>query len=70
MQERLLNNIKEYRKNAKLTQEELAQKVGVSRQSIISIEKEHYIPSLPLALRFARLFNCSTDILFRLKEDK
>jgi putative transcriptional regulator len=70
MKERIQNNIKEYRKSANLTQEELAQRVGVSRQSIISIEKEHYIPSLPLALRFAKLFNCSTDDLFKLPEDQ
>ena len=70
MKERIYNNIREYRKRANLTQEELAQKVGVSRQSIISIEKEHYIPSLPLALRFARLFKCSTDDLFKLRKEE
>ncbi len=70
MKNDIFNNIKEYRKKAYFTQEELAKVVGVSRQSIISIEKEHYIPSLPLALRFARLFNCSTDDLFKLTEKK
>lgn len=69
MTEKVLNNIKEYRQRANLTQEELAQEVRVSRQSIISIEKGHYIPSLPLALRFARLFNCPTDELFKLEEE-
>jgi putative transcriptional regulator len=63
------NCIKEFRKKTNLTQEDLAKKVGVSRQSIISIERGHYIPSLPLALRFARLFNCSTDELFQLEEE-
>jgi putative transcriptional regulator len=63
------NCIKEFRKKANLTQEDLAKKVGVSRQSNISIERGHYIPSLPLALRFARLFHCSTDELFQLEED-
>lgn len=70
MKNDVLNNIKEYRNQIHLTQEELAKEVGVSRQSIISIEKGHYIPSLPLALRFARLFACSTDDLFKLKENK
>jgi putative transcriptional regulator len=65
----VINYIKEYRKKAKLTQEELASKVGVSRQSIISIERGHYIPSLPLALKFARIFKCTTDELFTLKEE-
>jgi len=70
MKENVLNNIKEYRQRANLTQEELAQKVKVSRQSIISIEKGHYIPSLPLALRFSKLFNCPTDKLFNLEEEE
>ena len=70
MKEQILNNIREYRKRADLTQEELAKEVGVSRQSIISIEKGHYIPSLTLALRFSRLFNCSTDQLFNLIEEE
>lgn len=70
MKEQILNNIKDYRKRDNLTQEELAQEVGVSRQSIISIEKGHYIPSLTLALKFARLFNCPTDQLFNLIEEE
>ena len=70
MGEKVLNNIKKYRQRDNLTQVELAQEVKVSRQSIISIEKGHYIPSLPLALRFARLFNCPTDDLFNLKEEE
>ena len=69
MKSTVINKVKEFRKNANLTQEELAKKVGVSRQSIISIELGHYIPSLPLALRFARLFKCSTDEIFKLEED-
>jgi len=41
----------------------------VSRQSIISIELGRYIPSLPLSLRLARIFSCSTDELFELVKD-
>lgn len=70
MKIRVINFIKEFRKEANLTQEELAKAVGVSRQSIISIEKGHYIPSLPLALQFSKLFNCSIDQLFALREEK
>jgi putative transcriptional regulator len=66
----VINFVREYRKEANLTQEELAKAVGVSRQSIISIEKGYYIPSLPLALQFSKLFNCSIDQLFALKEEK
>ena len=64
------NHLKEFRIKANLTQEELAKNVGVSRQSIISIERGHYIPSLPLALQFAHLFKCSIEDLFQLKEER
>jgi putative transcriptional regulator len=70
MGEGVFNCIRDYRVKRGLTQDELAQAVGVSRQSIISIERSHYTPSLHLALRFARFFQCSTDELFKLnKED-
>jgi len=49
------------------TQEQLAQAAGVSRQSINSIERNRYVPSLELALTFARVFSCSTDHIFRLE---
>jgi putative transcriptional regulator len=44
--------------------------VGVSRQSINSIERERYVPSLPLALTFARVFGCSTEQIFTLESRK
>ncbi|MBN2412443.1 helix-turn-helix transcriptional regulator [candidate division KSB1 bacterium] len=68
MKSDIINHIKEYRNNNGWTQEELAAKAGVSRQSIVSIEKGKYIPSLPLALKFSELFGCSTDVLFQRKE--
>ena len=45
----------------------LADNVGVSRQSINSIEVNRYVPSLPLALSFARIFGCATDEIFTLE---
>jgi len=51
-----------------MTQERLAESAGVSRQSIISIERGRYVPSLPLALRLARIFCCTTDELFELED--
>jgi DNA-binding XRE family transcriptional regulator len=69
MNNNVLNRIKEFRQHLGLSQEELAAAVGVSRQSINSIERGRYIPSLPLALRFAQLFGCSTDELFELEEN-
>ena len=69
MTDKVLNRIKQYRLQHKLTQEDLALAVGVSRQSINAIERGRYIPSLPLALRFARLFEISMDELFQLQEE-
>ncbi len=69
MADKVLNKIKEYRLKHDFTQEDLALSVGVSRQSINAIERGRYIPSLPLALRFARLFETSMDELFQLQED-
>jgi len=63
----ILNRVKELRSARGWTQEQLAQAVGVSRQSINSIERDRYVPSLPLALTFARVFGCSTDQIFRLE---
>ena len=67
MKTEITNFIKEYRTGKGWTQEELAKKAGVSRQSIVSIERGKYIPSLPLALKFSELFACSTDTLFKIK---
>jgi len=69
MKDRVTNRVKEYRLINGLTQEDLARAVGVSRQSINAIERNRYIPSLPLALRFARVFDCPTDELFDLWEE-
>ena len=63
------NQIKKYRTALGLTQKELAEMAGVSRQSIISIEQGRYVPSLPLALKFAQIFSCATDELFQLVKD-
>ena len=64
------NRVKELRVERGWTQAELAEAVGVSRQSINSIERERYVPSLALALTFARVFDCSTDEIFTLEEEK
>ncbi len=60
------NNLKEFREKNKLTQEDLAGKLDVSRQTIISIESGRYVPSLELALKFAKLFKCKVEDLFGL----
>jgi putative transcriptional regulator len=61
------NRVKELRTARGWTQQQLAARVGVSRQSINSIECNRYVPSLPLALTFARVFACATDDIFELE---
>ena len=61
------NRVKDLRTERGWTQQQLADAVGVSRQSVNSIERERYVPSLPLALTFARVFGCSTDQIFSLE---
>lgn len=60
--------VRELRLERGWSQQELADKVGVSRQSINSIECDRYTPSLPLALTFARIFGCPTDTIFKLEK--
>lgn len=68
MRTRVTNLIREYRLRAGLTQEDLAKAVGVSRQTVNSIEAGRYIPSLPLALKLAQYFSCPTDEIFGIDE--
>jgi len=64
------NLVKDFRAAKGWTQQELAEAVGVSRQSINSIERNRYVPSLLLALTFARVFECTTDELFQVVSDE
>ncbi len=66
----ITNRVKELRTARGWTQEQLAQAAGVSRQSINSIERNRYVPSLELALIFARVFSSSTDQIFHLENEK
>ena len=63
----VINRVKELRAALGWTQEQLAEAAGVSRQSINSIERSRYVPSLELALTFARIFHRSTDEIFQLE---
>ena len=62
------NRVRELREAKGLTQGQLASAARVSRQSVNSIERGKYTPSLPLALRLARIFACRVDELFSLEE--
>jgi putative transcriptional regulator len=66
----ITNRVRELRTGRGWTQQQLAEAVGVSRQSINSIECDRYIPSLPLALAFARVFEIATDEIFMLERKK
>ncbi|MGI5879828.1 MAG: helix-turn-helix transcriptional regulator [Syntrophomonadaceae bacterium] len=62
------NRLKELRENLSMTQEELAARAGVSRQTIISLEKGKYNPSITLAYKLSQIFGLSIEELFMLKE--
>lgn len=64
------NNIKMYRAKYNLTQSELAKKVQVTRQNIISLEKGSYVPSLELAMNLSETFNVSVETIFYKQEEK
>ena len=58
------NRVKELRTERHLSQQQLGEAMDVSRQTINSIEKERYVPSLPLALALARYFEKSVEEMF------
>ena len=58
------NRLKVYRAMHELTQEQLAEKLKVSRQTVIAIESNKYLPSLPLAFRIAALFGVKIEDVF------
>ena len=65
----LKTRIAELRKENKLSQAELAEEVGVTRQTITSIETGKYIASLPLAYRIAKYFGLKIEDVFELEEE-
>jgi len=68
---KLYNNIKRCRFDKdNISQETLAKEIGVSRQTIISIEKAKYIPSTLLAFKIARFFNKSVEEIFYVKNEE
>jgi len=63
------NRLKVLRAEQNWTQEDLAQRVGVSRQAINAIETEKYDPSLPLAIKLGKLFGKPVEEMFALDEE-
>jgi putative transcriptional regulator len=68
MSEKLRNRLRDERANADLTQAELAERVGVSRKTINTVENGVFIPSTVLALKLARAFDKPVEALFCLVE--
>ncbi len=66
----LKTHLKQHRARLNLTQEDLAGRVGVRRQTILAIEKGHYVPSTVLALKIARALGMKVDELFELQGEQ
>lgn len=64
------NRLRVLRAERDWTQEDLAQKLMISRQAIIAIEKEKYDPSLPLAFKIARLFQKPIEEIFQYEDNQ
>ncbi len=63
------NRLKEFRfKNGEMTQDNMARIAGVSRQTIIAVEKGKFKPSVKLALKLANILHCTVEELFELEE--
>lgn len=70
MQETVKNKVQKYRKRKKVTQERLADAIGVTRQTIIAIEKGNYTPSVLLAIKIAKYFKKPVEKIFAITKDK
>ncbi len=70
MEEIIQNKVGLFRQEKKMTQEELAGLVGVTRQTIIALEKGNYTPSVLLALRIARVFQVEVEQIFSIRNIK
>ncbi|MCP3029633.1 helix-turn-helix transcriptional regulator [Halobacillus sp. A5] len=64
MKQGVRNAVKDFRKENGLTQDQLAEKILVTRQTIIAIEKQRYEPSIGTAIKLARVLGCSLENLF------
>ena len=65
------NHVRRHRRQIEgMTQQNLADQVGVTRQTILSIERGQYNPSVGLALRLARMFGVAVEVLFEIVEEE
>jgi len=64
MNEKVTNKVNEFRKDKDITQEQFAESVGITRQTVIAIEKGNYTPSVLLALKIAKYFKKRVEEIF------
>ena len=64
------NRLRQVRRDTKLTQQELSERIGVSRQTVISVERGRFKPSVELALKLAEALHVKVEELFQLEENK
>lgn len=70
MREIITNRVHAHRTKLNLTQEELAERAQVTRQTIIAIERGHYTPSVLLSLKLARIFKVTVEDLFTICHER
>lgn len=70
MRESIQSHVQQMRKESRITQETLGEAIGVTRQTIIAIEKGNYVPSLALAMKIARYFKKRVEDIFTLQDEK
>ncbi len=70
MIEHIKNEVSKYRTEIGMTQEDLASRVNVSRQTIIALEKGNYTPSILLALKIAGFFKMPVEKIFKISYEK
>jgi putative transcriptional regulator len=70
MSDKVKNNVFQLRSRKGITQEELARVLGVSRQTVIAIEKDNYTPSVSLALKISKFFKKSVNEIFEITNKK
>jgi putative transcriptional regulator len=66
---KIVNRLHVYRAERRMTQEQLAKEVGVTRATIVAIEGGNYNPSLKLAFRIARYFEADINMIFSIEEE-
>ncbi|WP_304948318.1 helix-turn-helix transcriptional regulator [Streptococcus sinensis] len=65
---KIITNLKSVRESIGMTQQELADRIGIRRETILHLENNRYNPSLEMVLKIAQVFNLQVEELFQLKE--